>query len=105
MREHCEAKQVGASVVCERCCVHWDVNDPHPPDCLTDEQVKVLLRSRSQGPEPIYVGITLAMIEKEIGGELPKDAQLDASEFGLMVTLPDGRVFEFTGYEEGKWPE
>ena len=104
-REDCEAKQVGASIVCERCQVHWNVGEPNPPVCLTDEQVKHLVRSRNQGPKPVYVPTTLAMIEAEVGGPLPPETELSGSEDGLSVKLPDGRVFDFTDWVEGKWDD
>jgi len=106
VHEPCEAKQVGASIVCRRCNVHWDANDPgQKPECLSDDQVKAVLRSRRQGPDPVYVPTTLAMIEAAAGGLLPPDTVLSGSEDGLQVTLPDGRVFDFDDWVEGEWPQ
>ena len=35
----CNAKQSSDSVVCHRCNLVWDVNDPTPPSCKSDEEL------------------------------------------------------------------
>jgi len=35
----CEARQYSDQMCCGRCGLVWDMNDPEPPDCLTDRQI------------------------------------------------------------------
>lgn len=35
----CEAIQQSDQKCCPRCQLVWDMNDPEPPECLTDEQI------------------------------------------------------------------
>ena len=36
----CDAKQYSDQMLCDRCGVQWDVNDPDPPECLKTESDK-----------------------------------------------------------------
>lgn len=36
----CEARRYGEEMQCARCGLAWDVNDPDPPPCRTDDQVR-----------------------------------------------------------------
>ncbi len=35
----CEARQQSDQKCCNRCGLLWDMNDPEPPECLTERQV------------------------------------------------------------------
>lgn len=35
----CKARRHSDQMCCGRCGHSWDVNDPDPPECLTDEQI------------------------------------------------------------------
>lgn len=35
----CKAKRYNDQMICGRCGLQWDVNDPKPPKCLTDRQL------------------------------------------------------------------
>ena len=35
----CEARQQSDQMCCNRCGTVWDMNDPDPPECKTDEQL------------------------------------------------------------------
>jgi len=36
----CKARQYSDEMHCGRCGLVWDVNDPEPPTCATDQQLK-----------------------------------------------------------------
>lgn len=38
-RDPCHARQYSDQMHCGRCGLQWDVNDPDPPACLTDEAI------------------------------------------------------------------
>lgn len=35
----CRARRYNEQMICERCGLQWDVDDPEPPRCLTDGQI------------------------------------------------------------------
>lgn len=35
----CKAMQCNDQMICGRCGLQWDVNDPMPPACLTGEEL------------------------------------------------------------------
>lgn len=39
----CESFQSSDQKVCHRCKLSWDMNDPFPPSCLTDEEVSRMI--------------------------------------------------------------
>lgn len=44
----CEARQYSDQMLCDRCALQWDVNDPDPPECregskTPEEHIKTLL--------------------------------------------------------------
>lgn len=44
----CEARQYSDQMLCDRCGLQWDVNDPDPPECrdsykTPEEHIKTLL--------------------------------------------------------------
>ena len=36
----CKAIQYSDQMCCGRCGLAWDVNDPEPPECLTEEELR-----------------------------------------------------------------
>lgn len=36
----CEAVQYSDQKCCDRCGLVWDMNDPEPPECMTDEEIQ-----------------------------------------------------------------
>lgn len=39
MIKPCEARQYSDQKVCHKCDLVWDMNDPDPPECLTDAEI------------------------------------------------------------------
>ena len=36
----CQARQYSDQMICEKCGLQWDVNDPEPPECITPETLR-----------------------------------------------------------------
>lgn len=46
--KHCQARQYSDQMMCPRCGLQWDVNDPDPPECKKDQpKPRVALRDRN----------------------------------------------------------
>lgn len=42
----CEARQYSCEMVCTRCNMTWDTNDPHPPKCKTGVELFQYVKER-----------------------------------------------------------
>lgn len=40
-RKGCQARQVSDQMSCHKCGLVWDINDPEPPQCLTNHQREI----------------------------------------------------------------
>lgn len=40
VKSNCKAVCRGDCMYCNRCHLSWDLNDPEPPECVTDEELK-----------------------------------------------------------------
>jgi len=45
----CKAKQYSDTMICDRCALQWDINDPEPPECLIDEQINNAVADKTLG--------------------------------------------------------
>lgn len=46
----CEARQHSDQMICHKCGLSWDTNDPDPPEC--NDGVRVEVGSKPQGTKP-----------------------------------------------------
>lgn len=38
---YCKARQYSDQMLCDRCGLQWDVNDPDKPECLPEKKVRI----------------------------------------------------------------